>query len=526
MSAQLYHLIEVALKSNLWPILGIVGIILFRHQIALILSNIGSAKKVKVDSSGFTLESGSGEQQEKTSDETDTITDTTQLPAIVNKPENNDWFDKVFSLFDEGKSAEAENFFNEYIGDANNTSKYHKDYPFFLYIKYSFAPNEAILKELQGVIERTNEYEQKRIYIASYVNCLESTAQHEKAIKFITNELSKSPNTDEKAQLTVMLSRNYIKNFQTKEAEDLVIQLIDELKESDITNIDKYMHDAYEQLANIEKSKQNDYYHALCLDKAAEYAPTERETLFSSAYQAAQTVLDPIEISNYDKLLIIDPKYSMAQNNMGVTARKFDLKLVSGHYYTKGEELNNSLSMANIGSALLDAGFYNLAEIIANKALELGNPHENIHHLINRIKTEKDNEFQKWDEIRKSASEIQKNLRFYTGIYYSKKTLRLNHMNWLDNDNRKVTVSLTDSQVILSWNDDASDTKFVGNIKYQTFKGFYSSNPKKPSTLLGSGLSDINTYCLGYFSEKEQQIIIFSESVKEKIIIRLAKDKL
>lgn len=529
MSTQVYNLIEVALKYSLWPILCILGICLFRKQLSLILSNIGSARKVKVDSSGFSLETGKDEVKDKTSDESSTTPDTLQLASIEesNEKKINGWFDKVYSLFEEGKSTEAELYFNEYINNIPEPSKFHEDYPFFLYVKYKFTPNESIPKELLTFIERTNEYEQNRMYIASYCNCLEDTSQYDKAIKFITELLNKyNNNIKAKTSLTVRLSRNYLKNFQIKESEDVIIKILDELKNCDESELEQYFQNAYEQLAEIEKTNKNTYNYVLCLDKAAEYMPTEKEALFSSAYQASQTVLNPIEIANYDKLLTIDSKYGMAQNNMGATASKFNLKLISGDYYSKAEDLNITIAMANIGTLLQNAGLYHLAETIAYKALKIGEPHENIHHLLSRIKTEKDDEFRKWDELRKSAFELQKNLRIYTDFYYTQKKITLDTENWLDNYNQKVNLSLSNSELLLNWNDEEIDIRFEGKVKNLTFKGYYTCIQKKSSTLLGSTFEKLNIYCLGYYSESEQAIIIFSESVTDKRIIRLKKDEM
>lgn len=337
MDDKIYNLIEVFIKYSLWPLLCILALIFYRKQLGAILSNLSGAKSFKVQSPVLNIEATATTIVKL--DNEDNTPPTENLPQSTKSTISNeiktDWFTTVWDLFDEGKFDEARHYFDETMKQQHDHLDHNKEYPFFLFIKYIFSPNNEILNELASKIKVINTFQNKRYYIDNYIGCLKKTKQYLKAISFIKEELPTVHSPIEKAHLTLKLSQLYIDNFEDNTAESTLTALIDNLETIEDNEREEYLSRCYKQLADIEKSKGNLFNYALCLDKATEYSPNDIDGIFSAAYEAANTPLRAIEIANYSQLINLEPKNSMAYNNMGVTTGKCDLKLISSEHFNK-----------------------------------------------------------------------------------------------------------------------------------------------------------------------------------------------
>ncbi|HBY9523584.1 TPA: tetratricopeptide repeat protein [Klebsiella aerogenes] len=515
MSEKTYNLAVVFLTYSLWPVLGIVAIILFRTQIKAILTNIGGASSVKLNSPVLNIEATTSVtlQNQENNDEASEPLENTNKNIQISSDDNseNSWFKHVNDLFEKGKHIEASEYFYNFIKNKNGSVDYPKEHAFFLYLQYTYILSSDVLKEITSCIEQTNDIEKRSIYINSYISCLDHTKQYRKAISFLEAQINSIHELKNKAHLTLRLSYLYAEDSELVKAQDIITRLISDIDKNPYPDMDIHMSDAYNRLSKIEKSKGNEFNCALCLDKAVEYSPSDIDTMFTAAYESSTVELSALEVSNYETLISLDAKNDTAINNMGVTAGTFDLKLTSGGYYTDAKNLGNTLAMSNIGYSLLSVGLYSQAEDIVQLALSITNPHDNIHKLKSQITIKKDDESKRWELIKKQAKEKQRAIRKYTYEYYSKKLPFPLGQHWVDDEGVKVSIQQENNNIKITWESESKTIELNGSSHNMTFKGKYSSRLiESRRSILNYGEKDINLDCLGYYNETDDSIIVIS----------------
>lgn len=518
MNEKIYNLVEIFLKFSLWPLLCITAIILFRGQIRSILSNIGGANSVKLNSAVLNFEATTSKSVAQTQDSEDLVDTLENVKSTIKKPSqdeiNKDWFITAQDLLSNGKIKEARCYFDNFMKNDIKNENYAQEHSFYLYLEYSSTLNAEILKECLTYVNQTGDILKKNYYINNYISCLQLTKQYEKAIKFIEKEIEPIPNLAVKTNLTVRLAQIYTETSDLQKAKDLVIVLIEKLEMIDDDSTDTHLHSAYLQLAEIEKKNNNNFNCALCLDKAAEYSPSDTNLIFNAAYETSNVALTALEVSNYSHLINLDVKNSNIFNNIGVTTDRLNLNLVSGKYYNNAVELGNSLAMANIGGLLLDAGLYVQTEEIIKKALSLGNPHENIFQLATRLNSEKEIQFKKWMEIIERSHVKQRSIRKYTRSYYCDNKKLPTHQHWIDDKGIKVSTLITKNKLELCWESEADHISLTASIVHSSFSGKYNEKKKNVhNSLIGIMNKDISIDCLGFYDFDSEQILIISPLV-------------
>ncbi|MGK7285564.1 hypothetical protein ACSPAB_06685 [Buttiauxella agrestis] len=527
MNEKIYSLTEVFLKYSLWPVLGIVAICLFRNQIKAILSNIGGANSVKLNSAVLNFEATTtGTVQTQESEDIANPKDNAVMPVQRQffNDENNKWFTSAYDFFSDGKYAEAQDVFDSFIKKNSDTLDYAKEHSFYLYLKYTFTLSSDILKNHLTYISQNGDIDKRQYYVDTYISCLQFIKQYEKAICFIEKEIEHTADLKTKAKLTIRLSKLHTETLDNSKAESLIVGLIKNLEENKDESNEIILHYAFLQLAEIEKIKKNIFNHVLCLDKAAEYAPSDTDTMFTAAYESSKVALSSLEVSNYTNVLSLNTKNSMAYNNIGVTAGNFDLKLTAGKYYNDAANLNNGLALANIGGRLLDAGLHVQAEEVLKKGLSLEEPHENIYYLATRINTEKENELNKWSEIQKQSKEKQRIIRQYTQLHYCSQGRIPTHQNWVDNKGVKVNLQHIENSLTLNWESTTNNIELISSTENLSFNGIYTSKKiKTQNSLLSFGESDLTFHCLAFYDVKSEHIYITSPQANNEFTRILSK---
>ncbi|HHK9551390.1 hypothetical protein VB265_05800 [Enterobacter sichuanensis] len=189
MTEKAYNLIEIFLKFSLWPLLAIVALIIFRSQIRAILSNIGGANNVKLNSAVLSFEATTTkptiavQESDERTDIVESAQNTKKTTSL--KATDDDWFTDIYDLLTDGKSDEAQEAFDNFIRKKGDSINYAKEHSFFLYLKYKHTLNSDISNQILVSIEQSNEPEKKQFYIDSYISCLQITKQYGKAITFL-----------------------------------------------------------------------------------------------------------------------------------------------------------------------------------------------------------------------------------------------------------------------------------------------------------------------------------------------------
>lgn len=106
--------------------------------------------------------------------------------------------------------------------------------------------------------------------------------------------------------------------------------------------------------------------------------------------------------------------------------------------------------MANQGYLLLEAGFTDEAEQIANRALELEDTHQNVYSLITAIHKKKDEQKKEWERLSEKSLAHQKSIRKYIEKYYLGEPKELEG-SWFARGCFPVTITITDNKLDASW---------------------------------------------------------------------------
>ncbi|HGY5112342.1 TPA: tetratricopeptide repeat protein [Citrobacter freundii] len=521
MEERIFKIIEIILTYASWPILVGILCFIFRSQIASLLEKILASKNLKLSTPVGNFE-GEFEESIKIQDEVKSIE-----PESIETNDNpsNWWYLDVTNALNENDEGKAKQIFDDFIQLNKNTIDYNSEHSFFLFKLYEHNQSESVLKEIQKTIEASNIYEDKRSYINSYIMCLDYTEQYKRAIDFLVKEIERISDHNAKVYLTIRLSKLYVSDLDLLSAKKTILHAISYASNNKNEDLNNQLYSCYVQLAAIENKNGNKVHEALCLDKALEYDPTNKDTLFSSAYASIDSTLDAIQISNYKQLLNLEPEHGAALNNLGVTAENLSLKGISTNLWSSSSKTGFSLAMVNLGFTLLECGYLKAAEEMANEALKVEKPHENVHQLLTRINKEKASEEKKWSEAIAYSKKLQKDLRLYVYYYYNEQSLIPNTDSWIDENGKDVKLTVIGSLYKFEWIDESFEINYTASNIHGTVSGFYSKKIKeesRPSTLLGlNQKQQQTTQCYGYFDDKNSHMVVFSPKINDETYIIL-----
>lgn len=511
MKQEIYSLIDTALKYASWPLLFIIIICVFREQIKTFINKLNSADKFKLGTDGLTFEKNNDNSliNNEVNDENGKL----DPPPNIEEKEikGTHWYLSVTDLLKEDKIPEAKNEFDKFVRERKDNINYDSEFAFYCYVVFEHTKDNNILDELLLKIKYSKESSIKKGYINSYIYCLGLTHQFTKAIKFLNTTISETEDLKEKSTYTILLSKNYLLNLESENAEKEIINLINNLSHENKEDFEDELYQAYLQLAEVEKGKNDNIHYSLCLDKALEFKPSNENTLFSAAFEASKfNYLDSLAISNYSHLEMLAPKNGAVMNNLGVAANKLELKIIACDFYRKAKDLNSSISYSNIGYKLLEAGCAREAEELAKEAIAQPNPDKNNYELLAKIKKETETEYDKWQKLKSKSNEKQKFIRLYIEKKYDSRTQFPRENNWIDEKERNVNIVITDKNIRIEWQDPVRDIKFYGTVNNTTLQGVYISSPLQTQTLLGSSAEITSAHCVGFYDDIKDHIIILS----------------
>ncbi len=526
-------------SNNMWQILLLVVLVIFRHSISDLLRRITNFTfKTKEAEVGVTaphipvIEEKSMEKilQDEPSDKR--IEEEKEKNEIEKGEEN--WFINMNHAFNEGRIDDAKSIFEEYYAQETNNQLKDQQKTFYLYLLYIKGQDKEAIPRLENMAKIASDEAAKVNALFWLSSCYESSNSHEKAINLWKDTLNEIESSKLKTRCTEYLANALEADGQPKEA---LIVLEQRLQE--ITSTEEKL-TIFNALARIEKKLGNNLMFAFCKEKVVELNPDSTDYLFDAAYAESETSLRALSIRNYDTLLNLDGENDAALNNLGVCAAEFKLNLKAFEYYSKSMELGNTLATANLGYKLLEAGFYKDAEKYTKNALENEEPHSNIHSLITRINETKKDESNKWMSIIEKANVFQKRVRKYTDAYYAEYegSDALCAGIWYTVDGIEVTVILNGNQFSAKYivTRGLTLTKFEitlkGTYKNATARVTYHKKPLEDKT--SSGLFSVPTL-LGRpapetknslsFLESSSEWYLFSENSDDDFEMRLFREK-
>lgn len=437
-----------------------------------------------------------------------------------------EWLPEMYQAFEQGRIEDAEEVFKKYAIDEKDEIKLEENKAFYLYLKFDKGRDNSAIDELKQLsrIAITEESKFNTLMWLSF--CLRDGMQYHAESDMWRSALAETSSETLKTTAIVNLAYSLDKEESSVEAKRLLTDRLLTLED------DKQKTLLYEALSEIEDSLGNKVMSIYCKDKSLEFDLYNRNELFSSAYAASEVDIDEISISNYVKLLRIDEDNSTALNNLGVRAQEAGLKIKAVDQYKMSSQHKNTLSMANQGYLLLEAGFTDEAEKIAKEALKEEEPHKNVHSLISEINERKEKQNKEWEELSQKSLRRQKQIRDFTHQYYLGNSKSLEG-DWYINGVYPTTIKIDNDLIKISWIEAAgllggSDytIELVGKVSGSSINGTYTRkrNESSPNTLIGSSGNTTKEF-IGYLSEKDNEISLISKKLKDDFSLILSRHK-
>ncbi|MNE24691.1 hypothetical protein D3C80_1179880 [compost metagenome] len=290
--------------------------------------------------------------------------------------------------------------------------------------------------------------------------------------------------------------------------------------------------DLYRALSEVENALGNKLLSVYCQDKSLEFDANNRSELFNSAYAANNENANFISISNYSRLVDIDDENDTALNNLGVEAKEYKLNIVSIDNYRKSTDLNNTLAMSNQGFALLHAGFADEAEDLTNKAIALGDPHNNVYLLKTEIEKAKEKQYKEWRDLKDTCARKQKALRRYTEQHYKGEPRSLEG-EWFVDGLYNTSLSIKNESIECSWIEPIKNisaatctVKLIGKVSGSSITATLTrTRNEKPAGLLSSTLLNQQQLCIGFLSDNKETLTLTSEKMGDDFHQELTRMK-
>ncbi|WP_220771184.1 lipopolysaccharide assembly protein LapB, partial [Shewanella sp. MBTL60-007] len=424
-------------------------------------------------------------------------------PEIKKKMDNSHWHLNVSQALNNRDLGEALEIFKAYELNSTDAGTVEKDKAFFyLELFEQGFTSHAIdgLLELIRVSKKASKYDAYMWLSYIYVEMRlfdKAESLWNEAIDFFCED-------SELTSAIVELAGVLVKNNKFTECHALLINHFKEVVD------DKSKSEIYKALANLEKAKGNLIYSVFCEDKALEYN-FDSSLLFDSAYEAAENNINALSISNYESLLKVEPKHGSAINNLGVLAKQENMDIIAVDCYRKGSDFNITLSMANQGQMLLEAGFIQEAETIAKEALKQEEVHENVHGLLAKISAKRREQDQSWKELTSKCYELQKNIRSFTEQLYFGCNSRV--LGTWRNECGDDLFELKNDQVNIEIKDGFRiGYRLNGFIVGSTFRGKVEIIKENSSTGQINIFDNKIEHCFGFIDDKSDNLIIKSEN--------------
>ncbi|MGP2602472.1 MULTISPECIES: tetratricopeptide repeat protein [Serratia] len=513
--------LKLILDYMRWPATLIIISFIFRKPL---INLVNKLEKLKYNNGGSTLEAiiFPTEVNSQTTVIAPT-TNPTEKKAIDStdddKEEKSHWIFETSKELEKGNVEQARELFSKAREGIASEKELFLDKAFFLYMAYDRTNRTEILDELERHITNAKTEEQTTGATSWYISCLEIKKQYKPALILLSKQLETLKESEQITITIVNLAGIHLSNSEYDKAKEIITKRL----QDNLNDIEYYR--LYNKLAEAEEKLGNEKLSTLCQDKALEYKPDDEDSFLNTAYKASKNNLLAIELSNYDTLTTINPKNSLALNNMGVSAGTIKLNSVSARYFEKSSILGNTLAMANKGNKLYESGLLDAAEEIANKALEKDNPHENIYKLLKDIRTKRSSENEKWQESIDKAFRIQKKLRLYTHAFY----INDNQINlvgsWLLNKTIEVTLDKKDGKSFsIEFDNGSKKINIVGTIDNLSLTGVYIEKDisNEVTTLLTSNKNK-NFLIYGYYDKDEEKLLLFPQNFDDELDFSLTR---
>jgi len=151
-------------------------------------------------------------------------------------------------------------------------------------------------------------------------------------------------------------------------------------------------------LQETAKITKEDDVHLAIMERLLQIDPSDIKTRFHLALTHSNIGHTDLALMHYLRIPI-NERDSAAWNNLGVEFETHSLPAKSVSAYRNAESMDETLAMSNLAQKFINAGFLDEAEAQCDKALAIGDVHENVGSSLARVKKTPEEEDNKEAEI-------------------------------------------------------------------------------------------------------------------------------
>ncbi|MFH2066727.1 MAG: hypothetical protein ABIK15_16130 [Pseudomonadota bacterium] len=428
--------------------------------------------------------------------------------------ENISWYPNMHKAFKEGRIEDAKEILKKYSLEETDQNKIETSKAVYLYHLFVEGKDNSAIIQLEELAKFSKDEKTKHTILIWLSFCYHETSQVKAEIDLWRKSIKTFKSDEIISEMTVNLAHLLQHEGSYEESKSILIKRLEQVQSND----EKFI--IFNALSKVEKSLGNNKLSVYCKDKSLEYNPSDRDELFNAAYLASEEDVKDIALKNYTTLLNIESDNSAAFNNLGVLASNAKQHIKAVENYKKSSKMNNTLAMANQGQLLLNAGFLEEAEKIANQAVAIAEtPHKNVYSLLESIVDSKADQEKKWNEMLETSKKRQALIREYTQAYYLGSRANFDG-TWVRQNDELVSIKMEDDFLKITWQE------FVGAINAETYNIEISGKITKASFIgryskIKDGKSNINTFLtmrsnididiIGFLSDDGSKIYTISE---------------
>lgn len=532
-SIEIIKIITGFLSNNFGYILILTLLIICRDAISNLIERLTNFKWKKGDSE-IGVEAAAPHPSSETSSSLDKAIEPPRKlkedQEIITKEEEvqeQNWFSKMHSAFDDGRIDDAQAAFKEYALEEKDPVKLEENKAFFLYFLFKKGKDNSAITQLENLANTSANEESKYTILIWLSFCLRDSSQIKAEIELWKKAVESFQFDKQVTCATVNLAHALNLDGRSNDAKNLLTSRLQNVStQEEKSNI-------FSALSQVEITLGNNKLSIYCKDKSLEFDPNNRDELFNSAYQASKEDVDEISISNYITLLRLDQGNSTALNNLAVLAQEADLKVKAVEKYKEASDFNSTLAMANQGYLLLNAGFVEEAERIAKKAAQMEAPHKNVYSLLSRIGELQKEQDSKWLDLIDTSKARQKFIRNYANAYYLGKENNFEGQ-WTTEKGNNINITISGDILQAVWQEtmgllsnDLYRVEISGKVTMSSFNGRYKKmkeNGKVYTGLLGLS-SNKDIACIGVLSDDGSTIRLVAEDYKNDFSMLLKREK-
>ncbi|MCK5614521.1 hypothetical protein KAR91_72320 [Candidatus Pacearchaeota archaeon] len=507
------------LSLNIWPIIFLVFIIVFRGPLANLLTRIisldfsfgnakGALKATDTDTDTIESENNDSISIEKIEIDKSNI----ENEKIEEDDKKDDWFNEMHSAFLDNDYDKATSIFENWLKTESDEEKRIEYESIYLFLSYTKSGVKSSIERLKRLIE-TSTNNQQRSDPAFWLSRCYVYSKDTKSLEDLWKTELEESEEEFKTNNTINLASMYIDNNEAEKAYNLLVSQLPKA----VTDQEKS--DLYKCISKVEKERKNKESSALALEKAIEFSPDDKSILFDGAYAQSHANLEYLAFNNYDTLVTLDPNHSTALNNLGVSAKSLEMATMATKLYKKSAEQGNTLAMANLAQLYLNTGFLEDAKRIIEKARENEKPHKNVPKAVSEITSLEEKDKDRWSLILKKGNEFRQFIRLYTSAYFNEQSNIVDFSgHWTIEGQIQINIKINNDRLSAEWLSD-QDESGNSEFKYSLLGTIHNNSAiityKKESTSKTAiGLLSSSTITYNCFSYIDEESGIFH--IKEK----------